>query len=263
MKRILFFSAVLISLSSLAQKWDIGLSYGAANYWGDLAPKIVYSESHPAVALFGRYNFNSTFAWRAQFMSSQLSGNDKNFDFNKNRNLNFTTSVNEFSSLFEFNFVKLSNYVEDSKFTGFVYTGLCGFFFSPQTTLDGQTYNLRDYKTEGVNYSKFSMAIPLGFGLKWLVRKNKTLSLDLCYRRTFTDYLDDVSNKYPDQATWNQMKFSPAADLSDRSREINITGEYLNKPGSQRGDPTYNDWYMSLMFTFSYRLPASTRCPGL
>lgn len=262
-KLVIIFLFCSAFVQTQAQKWDIGLSLGAANYWGDLAPKIVQKETHPALAFFGRYNFNSTFSWKAQFMRTTVSGNDQNFDFNKMRNLSFSSPITEFSSTFEFNFVKMSNYVEDSKFTGFVYTGLSGFFFNPQAVMDNTTYNLKDYKTEGVSYSTFSLAIPMGFGLKYMVGKNKTLSADVCFRRTFTDYLDDVSGKYPDATTWAQMKFSPAADLSDRSREVSLSNQYQNQPGMQRGDPTYKDWFMTLMLTFSYRLPASTKCPSL
>jgi hypothetical protein len=254
MKKAIYIVALFISLQTNAQKWDIGVSAGAANYWGDLAPSIAFNETKPAAAVFARYNISTSFAWVNQISAFQLSGDDKNFTYNKMRNLNFSTNVTEYASYFEFNFIKFGPFKRDAKFTGFTYLGFAGFSFNPQTKLNGETYNLVDLQTEGVSYSKFSYAIPFGIGVKWLYSHNKSIEASIGFRRTYTDYLDDVSGKYADPA----IKTGIGGLLADRSWEV--AGEPQFKKGFQRGDPGYNDWYMQAMITFSIRLPSKIKC---
>ncbi len=258
MKKIfVFFALMPLAFYAHAQKWDLGVSLGAANYWGDLAPNIVPKETKPAAAIFLRYNISTSFALVNQISAFQLSGSDKNFGFNKMRNLSFSTNVTEFASFFEFNFVKFSNFKRDAKFTGFTYLGFAGFSFNPQAKMDGQTFDLVNMQTEGTTYSTFSYAIPFGIGLKYMISHNKNLEASVGFRRTFTDYLDDVSGKYADRTN----KTGYAGLLSDRSFEI--AGEQVFKAGYQRGDNGYNDWYMQAVITFSVKLPSRIKCAKL
>jgi len=253
-KYIIYFSLLIISNIVFAQKWDVGISAGLANYWGDLAPSIAFNETKPAASILARYNISTSFAWVNQFSAFQLSGDDKNFSSNKIRNLNFTSNITEYSSFIEFNFVKFGPFKRDAKFTGFTYLGFAGFSFNPQTKFDGKTYDLADLQTEGVSYSKFSFAIPFGIGIKWLFTHNKCLEANVGFRRTYTDYLDDVSGKYIDPTS----KTGVGGLLADRSWEV--AGEPQFKTGYQRGEPGYNDWYMQAMLTLSIRLPSKIKC---
>jgi hypothetical protein len=62
----------------------------------------------------------------------------------------------------------------------------------------GDWVELRPLQTEGVEYSSFAIAIPLGVGLRYKLNRYFDLSFEVNYRQTFTDYIDDVSTFYRD-----------------------------------------------------------------
>jgi hypothetical protein len=43
------------------------------------------------------------------------------------------------------------------------------------------------------------MAIPMGVNLDYIINKSWVIGIDICFRLTFTDYLDDVSRYYYDR----------------------------------------------------------------
>ena len=61
------------------------------------------------------------------------------------------------------------------------------------------------------------MVIPYGFGYKFRLVKSTSLILDIGFRKTFTDYLDDVSTVYSDNVAIAAEKGPEAAILADRS----------------------------------------------
>ncbi|MES2380559.1 MAG: DUF6089 family protein [Bacteroidota bacterium] len=254
MKRIYFIVFIALIGKANAQDIDVGVGLGLANYWGDLAPSIAWGETKPAGNIFARYNFNTSWAVTGQISALQVSGSDKNFDYNQVRNLNFTSNITEFSSLFEFNFLKYGYGVLDSKFTGYVFGGISMFSFNPQTRYAGQTINLRDVKTEGVAYGTYSFAIPFGIGVKYIFRRNYSLEANLNFRRTYTDYLDDVSTKYADLSALSIA----TQQIADRSYEV--IGVTYNRAGYKRGNPDYNDWFMTLSASLVYRIPGRIKC---
>ena len=249
----------LVVLFSQAQNIEIGVSVGGANYFGDLAPTPVVSETKFASGVFARINLSSTWAWTNSLMFAQVSGNDKNFDFNANRNLNFKTDVTEFASVIEFNYFKYGVGVLDSKFTSYLFAGIAVFGFNPQGYYNNQWYNLKDFHTEGVNYNTNSFAIPFGIGLKYILNKNINFECQFGFRKTYTDYLDDVSKTYPDINQKLKDGGTVAATLSDPSVLLN-GGVFTNKNGYKRGNSDINDWYMIAQVSLSYRFYRKVKC---
>ena len=90
----------------------------------------------------------------------------------------------------------------------FVFAGLSLFYFSPQVQYNGSLIDLATLNTEGQNlpgstledYGFVSMAIPFGAGIKLKLSNRFSLLGEWGMRMTFTDYLDDVSYRYPNQA---------------------------------------------------------------
>lgn len=256
MKKV-FFILFLASLSNLkAQNVDVGIGLGLSNYWGDLAPNIALGETKLAGNAFGRLNFNNTWAITGQISVLEVSGNDRNFDFNKTRNLNFSSTIKELSGMIEYNFVPYGYGVLDNKVTGYIFGGFSYFQFNPQTRYAGETVNLRDLRTEGVAYDKASFAIPFGIGVKWIFARNLSLEANYNIRKTYTDYLDDVSGKYIDLSATSLR----TQQIADRSYEILGTGQY--QPGSKRGSDNYNDWFMTFSASIAYRIPGRIKCPS-
>jgi hypothetical protein len=82
------------------------------------------------------------------------------------------------------------------------------------------------------------------------------IGLEIVYRFTTTDYLDDVSKTYA--GIDNFPKLSPAAALQDRSNETG--GTPIGVAGKQRGYSNQNDGYIMAEIMFSFNI-TSYHCP--
>lgn len=255
MKQLLFILFIVKFINAGAQRVDVGFGIGISNYWGDLAPSISFNESNPTLNVFARMNLNKVWALTGQITSLKVSGTDKNFDFNKSRNLSFTNNITEYAGLVEYNFANYGYGVLDSKLTGYIFGGLAIFKYNPQTIYDGQTVNLRDVKTEDVIYGNYSFAIPFGIGAKWIFARNLSLEANFNIRKTYTDYIDDVSGKYVDLSKSSLR----TQQIADRSYEV--IGSKPRVVGTLRGSDNYNDWYMTFTTFLAYRLPGRIKCP--
>jgi hypothetical protein len=247
-------------LVATAQRVELGTFIGLSNYTGDVAPKgMILSETKWAAGFLARYNFNNTWAFTASATQLRIGGSDKNVPFNQSRNITFRTDITEFSGVFEFNYFRYGTGVLDNHFTPYVYWGLGAAIFNPQGQYKNEWYDLRDYRTEGKSYGSVTMIMPMGIGLKWMPSKNMSVEWLLGLRKTYTDYLDDVSTVYPDLAEKLATQGEISAALSDPSMLLN-EGVPLNKPGYQRGNPDYKDWYYTTQVTLTYRIFSRIKC---
>jgi len=86
---------------------------------------------------------------------------------------------------------------------------------------------------EKKKYELTQFAIPLGVGFNIALREKAHLGFEMGFRKTFTDYLDDVSGQYPDVESLksdNEM----AGIFSYRAGEV--TGDEMPNPmGNERG----------------------------
>ncbi len=228
-----------VKLDAFARKpvanHEFGLLGGFSYYTGDLNPEGHLNTQfyHLGFGAYYRKNYNPRVSMRYMLLRGRLSGADSYFDnvYQQKRNLDFTTSVTELSSLIEFNFFRFSAVKERSMpITPFAFIGLGGFYFSPERTVKGTTLDLQAQSAEGVKYSKINVAIPFGMGVKFRYTDRLFMSLEYGMRKTFTDYIDDVSTIYP-------------------------------KNFYQRGDSKSNDWYQYIGLTLSFRIgPKITDC---
>jgi hypothetical protein len=258
MKYWLLFIFLFFSILSQAQKTELGFQVGSSTYYGDLAPTVSFNEVHAAGGIFLRRNLNNTWAIKTELNRYTVSGNDNNFSYNAARNLSFQSHINEAAMVVEFNYLKYGPYVLDKKYTSYVYVGVAGFQYNPQAQLRGVWYDLSDYRTEGVSYSELAMAIPFGIGFKYMASKKFAFECQFGFRRTFTDYLDDVSTVYPDVVDRFEQSGLIGATLTDRSIENN--GLPTHKKGYKRGNPNTKDWYMSFTLGCAIRLNTRTKC---
>jgi hypothetical protein len=258
MKKIAVFIFLLINLNPVfSQYGEIGFSLGGSLFLGDVHSQIPDNLGLSAGVGY-RLNANSRWAWRSDFRYLQLSGNDANSsnEFELQRNLNFTSNAFQFATHLEFNFFSFEPYnniqsrVQGADiFTPYVSIGISLLHHNPKSTLAGNEYELRPLMTEGVEYSKIVIGVPLGFGFKF--RLADRLIMGLCGELTpvFSDYLDDVSYRYPeDPASMSKT----SRDLSNRTTEA----QGLNNVswGAQRGDDYVRDWLSSVVITVNYNL---------
>jgi hypothetical protein len=108
-------------------------------------------------------------------------------------------------------------------------------------------------------YSLNQYALIMGGGFKYYIKENMYIGLEILHRKTFTDYLDDVSTTYIDPQYFDVYltpdQAAQARQLAYRERYYNpaINRPYINY---QRGDPKENDAFFSGMLRFGMRLGA-------
>jgi hypothetical protein len=252
-----FIALVFVAFSLNAQKsgdrdWEIGVNSGISWYNGDLNPTKFFGSDyyHQAIGVSLRKNLNRRFALRGQFIYGRLSANDQasKSSFQLNRNLNFSTPIYELSSTIEFNFLEYDPLIRKYQFSPYSFIGLSIFRFNPETEIEGSVYELQPLATEGKSYSLVSVSIPFGFGFKWAISDRLLFSADWGMRRSFTDYLDDVSQSYPLKGELTGL----SENISDRSLEQ--SGPDGTNWGTQRGNSQTKDWYSFVMAGLSFRI---------
>lgn len=263
LRHIILALTLLGPFTAMAQPgWEVGANIGAAYYFGDLNPEFNLSKPGVAGNVFARYNFDNRISLKSGFYYGRIKGDDASSAnaFRRARNLDFFSDVFDGTIQLEFNFFE---YIHGSRyhyFTPYIFGGLSAFGFSPKTKLDGQTFKLRDFGTEGQDfgdeYSTFSLAMTYGAGLKWDINYYWSMNLELSGRFLFTDYLDDVSTVYPNQTTLAAIRGPEAAALSDRSLpELEVGVE-----GNQRGNSKNNDSYNFATVGVAYYF-GRVKCP--
>ena len=115
--------------------------------------------------------------------------------------------------------------------------GIGAAFFNPKAELNGNYEELQPLQTEGEDYGKVALVFPAGAGINYRASYEWSFGLEASYRFTTTDYLDDVSTTYIDNASFTNPI---ARQLADRGPEL---GAPLREAGDQRGDPDNNDGY--------------------
>jgi len=270
LKRIIIYIALFTPLFTLAQiksdRHEWGVQGGMMNYMGDLSPGLKISQFHPQCGIFYRYNQSSYFAHRLGINYGNISGADSIWSFNRTRNLQFFSQIIEISGMTEFHFQKFGFDKFSHRFSPFFCLGFNMFYHEPKANYRASAYSLRPYGTEGQllrhnsNYQRINWALPIGGGFKYFLNKNLVLGLECFWRKTGTDYLDDVSKFYPKQT--DLIKFNDQQTMAERMMTVNLydrSGEINNDvnlsfEGKQRGNPNNKDWYYTIGVSLSYRV---------
>ena len=262
---LLSFSVLLLSVSANAQNFHLNLYGGTSNYSGDLQDKnFTFNQSHLAGGFGISYDINDHFSIRSGLMFGKVSADDK-YGRNKIRNLNFTSSITDVNLGLEYYITPL----EDHSLTPYVFAGVGIYHFNPYTSdTSGKKIFLRPLSTEGqgfipgVNYYNLTQfAIPYGAGIKLSLSDDINVGMEIGYRKLFTDYLDDVSTNYVDQALLNSNRGATAVELAYRGNELKGGAPYP-PAGTIRGSAKHNDSYYFTTFTISFRLGSSNPWSG-
>lgn len=258
----LFFIATLGLAQPRYKSQEFGVNFGAAYYLGDLNPQGHFKFSQPFIGNVFRINFNRRYAFKSNIIAGLLRADDSksNSEWRKNRNLSFKSIIGEFSAQVEFNFMPYEPDNDRYPFSPYVFAGVSAFYFDPITLTDGnENVHLQLLKTEGQEkkYLFIQPSVPFGVGYKWNVKGRATLAFEWGVRKTFTDYLDDVSTVYVDPVTLTQNSGSVSADMSNRSPESKLA-DFIFEP-FQRGDSKHKDWYSfaGIVFTVLINSPSS------
>ena len=240
---------------------EFGILGGAGYYIGDMNPTH-FNNSRIAGGITYRKNFDRRFSFKSSALYTNLYAEDKNSNdaIKENRNLHFKSDIIELSGQMEFNFLPYETGNSLYNWTPFIFTGVSIFNYNPKAEAsDGQWYNLQELGTEGQGttsfhdrkkYSLTQLSIPFGGGVKIGVSDNFNIIFEYGLRKTFTDYIDDLSTTYagiPSEFT------NIAIELADQS----IDGPQI--AGVARGDETNKDWYSFSGITLSFKLQGKTK----
>ncbi len=264
--------SVLTGLSQSKQKSaEVGVFLGGSYYIGDLNPLIHFNQfTKPAGGIIFRYNFNPRLAARANAFLGSVEGQDSfsGSPTQQQRNLHFKSTISELSAQLEFNFLNYKIGDDRQLFSPYIFGGLAVFRFNPQAQINNNWIDLQPLGTEGQGlpggatkrkYKRVEMAIPFGFGIKANLSKNIGVSIEWGMRKTYTDYLDDVSRRYYDPAILAAKRGTTTAQLSDPS--IGTDPNFSNV-GRQRGNPTTKDWYSFAGIALTVKLKEKRKtCP--
>jgi len=278
MKRLITNTLLLIIISlvfnfaSTAQQFkpntEVGLILGTSYYLGDLNTTH-FNQSSATAGLVIRKNIDKRFVYKAEVMYLNLKSDERQSSdtIALDRGLHFRSPIYELSGQIEFNFLPYQSGNPLYTWTPFVYTGISIFSFNPQAeNINGEWVDLQELGTEGQGtttefngntrskYSLIQFAIPIGGGLKIAVNENFNIVLEYGARKTFTDYLDDVSTTYAGP----NINGSWPVEMSDLAQQMSDpNGTHVKD--EQRGNPNKKDWYSFAGITLSFKLNNNTK----
>jgi hypothetical protein len=265
-KKISLILIVLVCyFSACTQEFDtsptIGLLAGAMNYQGDLKPNsFTFQHSNLILSLILRKPLSRWFAVRAGATIGKVEAADRyNRDYLQRRNLSFASGIKELFTFLEADVLDIST----KKFTPFAYGGIVLYHFDPYT-LDANNNRvyLQPLSTEGQGlpgypdrkvYKLTQFAAAFGGGLRFAFTDCTSIALEFSQRKTFTDYLDDVSTSYIDRNALLATKGQLAVDLAYRGDEVHNPSPYP-PDGEQRGTPSEMDWYYFMGISADIRI---------
>jgi hypothetical protein len=181
---LLFFIA--LSNMAVAQYNEFGAGLGGLNYSGDLAKTPKLGNFKPGFTAFYRRNLNHYSSFRASITGGKIAASDdKPFDsFDAMRDESFNISLFELSGIFEYYFLDFRTDKALVNWSPYIFGGLAMFTFNNSDPKRGQ-------------YSNVQPSIPLGIGFRYNLSPQLSLSLEIGARKTFFDYLDNISEGNP------------------------------------------------------------------
>ncbi len=287
---------------------EIGLTVGPMVFLGDLG-----GHAGKGTTFIKDYNMNTTklaigaygavyptqwLGFRLSLNYGSIEGSDADIkpkggdeETRLARNLDFRSKILEGTLMAEFYPTVLLEEDPDDvtgRLRPYGILGLGMFHFNPQglyNAPNGDSYwvDLQPLHTEGEgfpeypdrkNYKLTQLNIPMGVGVKYFLSENVNLSFEIIHRKTFTDYIDDVSTNFIDPSLFYKY-LSPtlapiAAYMANKSPLQNVPNSGYGV-GGKRGDPSQNDAYFTAQFKLGIRLGGgsaqrwrnSTHCPLL
>ncbi len=270
------------------ERKEVILGGGVSNFLGDLGglnkvgthysyADLELALTRPTASIGYRYRLNKRFSSRTDLSFLMIGGNDKltQEKFRHNRNLHFKSNIFEFATNIEMSLsfdrhgnryhikkTLLRRYKAYSSYY-YLFIGIGAFYFNPKANYAGNWYALQPLSTEGQGlpggakkYKLYSFSVPIGIGARFKLNAKWTVGIEYNFRKTFTDYIDDVSSVYYDRAKLLAMKGPVAVALADPSLGLipGATTPNGDGTGAQRGNTRDKDSYMNLEIKVGYVL---------
>lgn len=246
--------SMLCCATVIAQNTHLGFRFGLANYQGDLQERrFTFSQTEMVGSIGVRYDLSEHLTGRGFISYGTIKAADaKNKSTSlQQRNLSFESRIKELELSMHYNLFSLN----DKWWTPYAFAGVAFFNFKPYA-LDNNNNKtfLQPLSTEGQgfiagkeDYKRTVITIPFGIGAEYALNEDMRIGLELGYRRTFTDYIDDVSTNYVDQTQLLNARGATAVQMAYRGNGTYPAG------GSLRGNEANKDGYYFVQLTFTIR----------
>lgn len=276
-------------------KMEFGVTYGLSNFLGDLGGNAgkggaflkdnqisltksltgIYAAYRPSEHLNIQLAFN---AGRVGAADSLINGRGGIEEARRNRNQHFRSNITEVYLALEFFPTVFLEYDPNEVYHHihpYFLIGIGAFHFNPQAQYIDESGNatwvdLKPLRTEGQGmpnypdrkeYNLTNFHVPYGFGFKYFVNRSLAIGLEVVTRKTFTDYVDDVSTRYISQQDFENY-FGPGSEQAKIAFQMSNKAAYKNGgnyllgygPGAQRGQDRNNDAYYSVNLRVSFRI---------
>jgi hypothetical protein len=175
------------SHAQISQKSEIGFGIGTFNYTGDLVRTYNFAFSKPAGTVFYRANISKVISFRTSITAGKLGASDtrKPIDaFATARASSFNLFLLETSVAFEYHFLDWRDSKRKLRFTPYLFAGFALFGISGNAS-------------KNASYSNVQPAIPFGGGMKYVLNPKYYIATEIGIRKTFFDYLDNISDGDP------------------------------------------------------------------
>jgi hypothetical protein len=254
--------------------YETGISLNAMNCLTDLGghkgigktflKDLNMGKTHISGGVFFSVAYKNAVALRLEGTFGKVSGNDNVLlgitDIAKerfNRNLNFRSYITDVNAMLEIHPMYIfvdwpAKETSPPRTSPYLLGGIGYFSFNPQTKVGNNYIDLQPLKTEGQGFAETGrpdyklnqLNIPMGGGVKYELSPLINLRAEVVYRKTFTDYIDDLSTRYVDPNLFAKyltpQKAALATQLSNRQIEQRMG------VGSIRGISKNNDGFFTV-----------------
>ena len=248
---------------------EVGPHVGVSYYMGDLNPILPFAQSQLQYGGLVRFNYDNRWTFRFDYARATVTASDEVIKWRPERALNFTSVINDFSLVAEFNFIEYYTGNPKKNVSPYIFGGISVFQYTAFANVGGdQLIDLGNYATEGPEdpdakwfkkmfgkTSPIGVSIPFGMGVKFSLSRHMAGTVEWRMHKTFTDYLDDVATVYPDEHAVYTFDDGSTYDLTDPS-------DNNYKPGQQRGNSAFKDWFgmARVSLTWKFNLPDGRGC---
>jgi hypothetical protein len=215
-------------------------NFGSSTYYGDLCDDYSCMIFRPNFGIGYSYRYDKNFSFRAESNFYMLKSRDvykyRDFSF---KSANVELYVGAIYDLFDYS----KRFKKRRLFTPYLFGGIGLTYFNPRAQYQGKYYSLEPLHTEGHGYSRVTPILPFGVGVRMKFGKGFDGIAEAGYRKTFTDYMDDVSAHY----------YQPIASFSNP-----VAAALSNKTAAKdayqgyRGNPHKKDGYFIFQLKVCY-----------
>jgi len=266
---------------------EVGPHVGLSYYMGDLNPTLPFAMSKLQYGGVVRFNYNNRWTFRFDYARATVTADDTKLNWRPERGLNFTSKINDFSLVAEFNFIEYYTGNPKKNVSPYIFGGISVFQYTAYATVGEQLVDLSDHATEGPvdpnakwynkmfgKTSPIGVSIPFGMGVKFALSRHMAGTIEWRMQKTLTDYLDDVATVYPaDDQHATVVVDGLYFDLTDPTATpsgipVDAHGNPTSVPNGkykadqQRGNSSYNDWFgmARVSLTWKFNLPDRRGC---